>query len=267
MKDFILLIPYYNDIEGLTVSLKSVVYQPDKFDILIVDDGSRIKLDETALQNLLPGVTIKILSLNENKGVAVALNTGLKELNKRTDFKYIARLDCGDTSSPNRFTEQVKFLDKYTDIYLLGSWCQFTDTTTGKSYLYKTKTEHTDIIKEMHFKCSFIHPTVMFRREVLDTVGYYPENYPHAEDYAYFWKIIRQFKGALLPEVLVNVTTNMQAISAKNYKVQVKSRIAVIKDFGTNKLLIICGVIGATLRRIVPYRLIMKTKLLLKIIN
>jgi len=263
MKDFILLIPYYNDLNGLTVALKSINYPSDKFEILIVDDGSAIKLNEETLRNILPGVIIKVLSLSQNSGIAIALNTGLKELTKRTDFKYIARLDCGDICYPNRFTQQVKFMDEHADIYLLGTWCKFTDSKTGKSYLYKTKTEHEDIIKEMHFKCSFIHPTVMLRKEVLYTIGSYPENYAHAEDYAYFWKIIRQFKVAILPEILVNITANMQTISAANYKAQIKSRVKVIKDFGSNKLLIFCGVFTTKIRMLLPYSIILKTKVLL----
>ncbi len=264
MKNFILLIPYYNNFEGLITSLKSINYSKDKFEVLIVDDGSKIKLDEESVRVLFPEVIINVLSLSQNSGIAIALNKGLEELHTRTDYIYIARLDCGDTCHPNRFTEQVKFLDENTDIYLLGTWCEFTDSTTGKSYLYKTKTKHEDIIKEMHFKCSFIHPTVMFRKEVLDFIGYYPENYPHAEDYAYFWEIIRQFKGALLPELLVNITANMQTISASNYKEQIISRIKVIKAFGTKPLLITYGVIISRVRAIIPYGLILKMKLLLK---
>lgn len=263
MKDFILLIPHFNNPEGLITSLKSINYPTDKFEVLIVDDGSKTPLNEQSLRAALPNMPVKVVLLPVNVGVAKALNAGLKEIHKRSDYKYIARLDCGDTCNPERFIKQVKFMDEHPEIYLLGTWCSFTDSITHKSYIYKTQTEHKQIIKEMHFKCSFIHPTVMLRREVMDTIGYYPENYPYTEDYAYFWKIIRQHKCALLPEVLVDIETNTNTISAANYKKQALSRAKIIKTFGTNPLLTFEGTLLAYIRLLVPYSIVSKAKKLL----
>jgi glycosyltransferase involved in cell wall biosynthesis len=232
MKDFILLIPYYNDFEGLILSLKSISYPKDKFEVLIVDDGSANKLTIENLKILFPDLTIKILSLLKNSGIAIALNTGLKELHKRLDFKYIARLDCGDTCQPERFTAQVNFMDMHPDVYLLGSWCQFTDSITGKSYLYKTQTDHLYILKEMHLKCSFIHPTVMFRTEILSTVGYYPENHQFAEDYIYFWEILSTFRGHILSLNLVTVITSTKNVSYRNRKKQLLMRRKIVSEMG-----------------------------------
>jgi len=231
-KDFVLLIPYYNHYDGLVKSLKSVYYPPERFDTLIVDDGSDLPLDLPALQANMRSLNIQLIRLPGNQGIAKALNAGLTHLHTRTDFKYIARLDCGDTCHPDRFTEQVKFLNRYPEIGLLGTWCRFTDTISGKSYVYKTKTHHEDILGEMHFKCSFIHPTVMFRRETIDTTGHYPENYIHTEDYAYFWKILMNFKGAVLPKEFVIIEFSDKNNSSKNYKQQLISRIKVVDLYG-----------------------------------
>lgn len=263
MKDFILLIPCFNNTEGLITSLKSIQYQPDKFEVLIVDDGSKIPLNESALKNEIPGIPMKVLRLPENVGVAKALNEGLKTIHNQNDYKYIARLDCGDTCQPNRFTEQVKYLDEHLEIGLLGTWCQFIDSVSGKSYTYKTKTEYENILKEMHLKCSFIHPTVMFRREVLDSVGYYPENYPHAEDYAYFWLILTQFKVSILPEVYVDIITNTKTVSSINFKKQALSRAKIIKHFGAFPIFKFGGILASYCRVIIPYRLIARAKFFL----
>ncbi|NTW34267.1 MAG: glycosyltransferase, partial [Bacteroidetes bacterium] len=217
-KDFILLIPYYNNYDGLINSIKSVEYPNNRFEILIVDDGSNFPLNKEEIQNIKCGITIQIIRMLENKGILEALNTGLKAIHARNDFKYIARLDCGDKCRPDRFTKQVKFLDEHPDIGLLGTWCRFTEKVSGKNYLYRTKIKHQDILKEMHFKCSFIHPTVIFRKEILDKIGYYPYEFVHAEDYAYFWMILKEMKGAIIPEALVDIEYSSNNISAKNYK-------------------------------------------------
>ncbi|HTA81383.1 MAG TPA: glycosyltransferase [Bacteroidia bacterium] len=266
VKDFILLIPYYNDFEGLIESLKSIKYPFDKFEVLVVDDGSKVPLSLAHLQNLFPETEIKVINLPLNVGIAKALNSGLREILNRTDYKYIARLDCGDTCDIERFTKQVQFMNTHEDIGLLGTWCTFTDKGSGKSYVYKTKLTHNEIIKEMHFKCSFIHPTVMFRREVLEKVGLYPENYPHTEDYAYFWKILKYYTAAILPLYLVDVSTGKNTVSFSNRKEQLIWRKKIVSEMSSDRINKISAFFYLTILSIIPGNLIylLKFKLLEK---
>jgi glycosyltransferase involved in cell wall biosynthesis len=264
MKDFILLIPYFNDFEGLIASLKSINYPTDKFEVLVVDDGSKIPLNTDALRTEFPDITITLLTMPANAGIAKALNAGLKSLHSRNDFKYIARLDCGDICSKERFIEQVKFMNEHSEIGLLGTWCRFSDSVSGKSYLYKTKTTHNEIIREMHFKCSFIHPTVMFRKEVLDTIGYYPENYPHAEDYIFFWKILKEYKGSIIAASMVNVSANRNNISYRNRKDQFRMRKKIVSEMGSNSLYKVLGLSYLTVLGLLPAGIAYKLKQLVK---
>jgi glycosyltransferase involved in cell wall biosynthesis len=259
IKDFILLIPCYNNPDGLSRSIKSIHYPIEKFELLIVDDGSTVPVSIDKLEDINPAITIQIIRLDQNQGIANALNTGLKTLKDRTDYNYIARLDAGDTCHAERFTKQVQFLDSHRDIFLLGSWCRFENTKTGKGYDYITKTKHEEIVKEMHYKCSFIHPTVMFRKEVLSDIGFYPENYSHAEDYAFFWSILKKQKATTLPEILIFVELG-NTVSSKNYKKQLKSREKIIKEFGEITVLKFWGILLLQLKLLLPTSIIRKIK-------
>ncbi len=264
MKDFILLIPYFNNPEGIITSLKSVYYPTHKFEVLIVDDGSKIPLNTDILKIEIAGITFNILRLPENVGVAKALNKGLDMLHSRKDYKYIARLDCGDSCSPNRFIEQVKCMDEHSEIGLLGTWCRFADSKSGKSYLYKTRTKHEDIIREMHFKCSFIHPTVMFRREILDTIGHYPENYPHAEDYAYFCRILHKFRGYVLPQNLVDIPISKNSVSYSNRKEQILTRKKIVSEMNDSIINKVLGLFYLEILSLLPISLVNRLKYLVK---
>jgi glycosyltransferase involved in cell wall biosynthesis len=213
--DFNLLIPCYNNREGLIRSLESVVYPPQDYGILIIDDGS----DDPVLPSWFrgridPAVQLEILRLPANRGITAALNAGLERISARKQaVRYVARLDCGDTCAPGRFTRQVAFLDEHPEVDLVGSWCYFTDPRGGSSYIYKTPTLDEEIRKGMYFRNIFIHPTVMWRTSALEKTGAYPSTFPHAEDYGFFQALLTKGRGAVIPEPLVNCELNPKGIS------------------------------------------------------
>lgn len=257
--DFVLLIPCYNNQSGLLASIQSISYTPEKCEILIVDDGSRVPVNQAELQHHTK-IPVHVLRLEKNAGILNALNTGLNLLKQRTDVMYIARVDAGDLCDIQRFHKQVKFLNTNNDVALLASWARFENAQTGKGYDYMTQTTHEEILKEMHYKCSFIHPSVMFRKELLASIGLYPDQYPHAEDYAFFWKILKTYKGAVLPEKLVTIGFSEKNISAENYRKQLNSRKRIVKDFGTNRWHQFMGMFMLSVRALLPTSFILKLK-------
>jgi glycosyltransferase involved in cell wall biosynthesis len=259
--DFNLLIPYYNNLSGLILSLESIKYDPDRYALLIVDDGSAAVLRYEDLASHLPAtLLVKIIRLPENKGITKALNTGLQWLEENRNFHFIARLDCGDLCSENRFIRQVEFLKQYPDIDLVGSWCIFTDFSTGFSYRYSTPTGHKKINRGMHFRNLFIHPTVMWRSGVALKTGAYPENFPHAEDYGFFYEIINKGKAAIIPEDLVTCEINPKGLSLYFRKEQLKSRARIVRQYGKNRFFSLIGIIKCQILMVIPYDLLLSVK-------
>ena len=259
--DFYLLIPFFNNLPGLIRSLQSVAYNPLAYGLLIVDDGSREMLRYEDLTSHLPqSLSLTILRLRENQGITQALNTGLKWLEENGNSRYVARLDCGDLCMPDRFTRQVVFLDGHPEVGMVGSWCIFKNFRTGDSYRYVTPTEHKKILREMHFRNVFIHPTVMWRSDMTKKIGVYPETFPHAEDYGFFYKIISATEAAVLPTDLVICEINPQGISLHFRREQLKSRAKVVRQYGNNGLFRLLGVIKLWLLMVIPYKFILEIK-------
>jgi len=195
---------------------------------------------------------------NIDTSVAVNLNIALASAAfTPTSFIFTAsNLDVGSVL--------FAALNTNSDIFLLGSWFRFENNKTGKGYDYITKTRYEDILKEMHYKCSFIHPTVMFRKEVLETIGNYPTNYPHAEDYAFFWSIMKKYKAAILPEKLVTIELTWNTVSSKNYKEQLQIRKKVVINFGTMTHTKIAGLLFLQIRQLLPPSIIRIIKNIIK---
>lgn len=257
---FCVLIPVYNNPEGLLRTLFSVDYDREKHLVVVVDDGSREPVTEAFLEAASLPSAFKLIRLPQNRGITEALNTGLRWIRQHTDARYVARLDCSDTCHPERFRRQVAFLDAHPEIGLLGTWCTFQSADGSYAYRYTTPVAHEAIIKEMHLRNVFIHPTVMFRTTLLEQVGLYPYEYPHAEDYALFWSMIKVMKSAILGQYLVACSIHAGGISMGNRQQQLKSRLRVVQRFGSDRGRQILSFIKMKLLLFVPHRLILWMK-------
>lgn len=263
--DFCVLIPCYNDEPGLLLSLQSIRYDSQRFAVVIVDDGSRTAIDKTVLTRLLPHIDfIEVIRLNQNSGITTALNTGLQWIIENTTAPYIARLDCRDTCATERFHKQVAFLNTHPQVGLLGSWCTFKEESSNISYTYTTPLQHNEIIKAMHLRNVFIHPAVMFRTDLLKQTGFYPQAYPHAEDYAFFWKLLQVADGAVLNENLTACALVRGGISLSNRRAQLQSRKKVVQAFGTSAGLRELGLFKLNILLITPNSLLLRLKTLLR---
>lgn len=259
--DFYLLIPFYNNLPGLLYSLKSVQYDAGKYAVVIVDDGSNQPVTlEDLYKQISRDISIEIIRLPDNSGITTALNTGLQWILKQGNANYVARLDCGDTCTQDRFYRQVAYLQENPKVSLVGSWCIFKDYSTDIAFRYITPTRHNKIKRGMHFRNIFIHPTVMWRCDAIKDNELYPYSYPDAEDYGFFYQLMQKGEVAIIPEYLVTCEINHKGISMSSRKRQLKSRIKVVSEYGRNRVLRYLGVFKLRLLLIIPYNLVFAIK-------
>ncbi len=227
MNRIALLIPHYNNPQGLAASLASV--GPDEpVDAIVVDDGStRAPLDEALARAAWRAAgELKFLYLPQNRGIEHALNAGLA-LIVESGYAYAARLDCGDLNVPDRCARQAGYLDAHPDVALLGSAVVFFDESGDRFTLRQPQT-HAEIVRQMHDDNAFTHPAVMFRVSAVREIGLYPTDCKAAEDFAYFWQFVARYQTANLPEVLVRTEYTVQGISLSKRKLQQRSRLKVL---------------------------------------
>jgi glycosyltransferase involved in cell wall biosynthesis len=257
---FCVLIPVYNNPEGLLRSLRTINYPSEHHLVVVVDDGSREPITPDLWENASLSSPIHLIRLPRNKGITATLNAGLEWITAHTSARYVARLDCGDTCHPDRFRAQVAYMDAHPAVGLLGTWCTFSTPDGTVSYRYTTPLQHEAIEKELHLRNVFIHPTVMLRTALLQTTGFYPYDYPHAEDYALFWALIKVSRGAILDRFLVTCEISPRGLSLGNRQAQLKSRWGVVRHFGNNQTMKLLGFIKTKLFLFVPQRLILWLK-------
>lgn len=252
-----MLIPCYNNRDGLLHSISTVKYSTGNFLVLVVDDGSAEPIEGKEISKDL---AVKVLRLEKNQGITNALNTGLRWIGDNLSVKYIARLDCGDTCDPERFNIQVGYMNANPEVVLAGSWCLFADEGGRNSYIYKTPVEDRKIRKAMYFRNVFIHPTVMFRTEYVMKVGLYPGNFELAEDYALFWKLMKEGLTFVDSRLLVTSRISKDGISYKNRGKQLIARQKVVNYFGKSLFLRLISIIRLGILFLVPKQLLLPLK-------
>lgn len=147
----------------------------------------------------------KIIRVPSHYGLSESLNVALQ--NARG--KYLARLDYDDLCLPERISKQVDFLERNPDVSLLGTAAYIikeNDEHLSQSQVLKHPLTNNDILLNMLYKNSLLHPTVMLR---LDTFRefrlFYRRKYDGAEDYDLWLRASRKIK-------LVNLDIPLVAI-------------------------------------------------------
>lgn len=259
MNKIVLLIPYYNNAEGLIKSLISI--DPDEeLDIIIIDDGSKNKFDEVTLQNNFKAKgSLHFEYLKENQGIEFALNHGLK-ISVEKQYKYTARLDCGDVCLGKRFAIQSQFLEQNPEIKIVGSNVLAVDSNDKYLYAIDLPLEDKQIKNKMYLNSMLIHPAILFETSILETTGFYSTKHKSAEDYAFFFAISKNFRMANIGQYLTQIEINENGISIQKRKQQVKARIQIIEENFYFGYYPIYGLIRNYILLFMPYNAILSIK-------
>ncbi|MTT32163.1 glycosyltransferase [Terrilactibacillus sp. BCM23-1] len=254
MNNIAVLIPVYNNQEGLLLTLNSLVRETDaKLDVYVIDDGSKVPIKCTTI---IGNHNIFVYRMAENSGIENALNYGLKII-QANGYRYIARIDAGDKILTNRFSKQCLYLKNNKDVALVGSYTDY-KTKDGKlMFSFKPPMTYKKIKSRMHLNSCFSHPSVMFNSDVLNEIGNYSVNFKSAEDYEFFFRILSKYKVANINKVLLEQEYNSTGISATRRKQQLLSRFRIqIKYFKVTEINSYIGLIKTILLLFIPRKIV-----------
>ena len=209
-----ILMSVYNGAKTLSAAVDSVLSQSYRdFEFIICDDAST---DEswTILQHYAAkDVRIQLIRNERNCGLGASLNHCLRVSNGR----FIARQDADDISDPERLGRTLDYLIR-NDLPYVGCGVNvFDDTGIWSRRLFpEIITKH--IIAQ---KNPFFHPTMLFKREVLELVGGYrvTEYTRRTEDYDLVMRLASKgIIGRNLQEYLYHVYEPMDAYNRHTVK-------------------------------------------------
>ena len=170
------------------------------FEFLIYNDNPEdFILDKLVLEIARKDSRIQYQRNEKNIGLAATLNRQICV----AKGEYLARMDADDISLPDRFIMQVEYLDRNTNIAVLGTWAKIIDKEGQVISSASLKTGYNNIIACAMCDSPLFHPSVMIRKEFLQLNGLsYNEDFSCAQDYE-LWSRILFEKGGYIDNLSV----------------------------------------------------------------
>jgi len=202
------VMPVFNAALHVRDAIESVLSQTYKnFEFIIIDDGSIDQSPEIIQFYAALDGRIRVVS-NGKMGLVEALNYGI-HISKG---QWIARMDADDVCMKNRLQMQIQFIKK-NRLDMCGSWAKKIGSSVGSIVL---PCSHDEIVVDLLFKSSFVHPSVMFKKEVFNSLKY-SNSFRHAEDY-YLWiqMVSSGMRLGNIPEYLLQYREHSEQVSITN---------------------------------------------------
>lgn len=171
------LLPVYNGQHTLARAIDSILNQTlADFELIIVDNGSTDKTNEIILS--YDDMRVKYFYLDHPDLVA-ALNYGLDQCSA----PYVARMDADDVSYPDRLALQSDFLNSKNNYGLASGQVRFIPQHNAEGYTHYVewangKKTHNEIYLSRFQESSLPHPSVMFRKSLIEKYGKYRPDVP-----------------------------------------------------------------------------------------
>lgn len=222
--------PVYNGEKYLREAIESILNQTfSDFEFLIINDGSTDQSVKIVKSYTDPRVLL--IHHTTNIGITKSLNIGLD----LARGEYIARMDSDDISLPERLEKQVAFMDANPEVGVCGT---FVKEIGEREHIWTFPTDDANIRCRMIFdKCSFAHPTVILRNDVLKKYNLrYHEDYTWTEDYEFWVRCSRYTNLANLRDILLYYRLHSDNVgkihSSRQRETSCKARLLQIKNLG-----------------------------------
>lgn len=184
IKFSVLMSVYKNDtVDNVKIAIESLLNQtmlPSQ--IVIISDGPIPAKLKDLLCEYEKNDLFDIYYRDVNLGLGPTLNEGLL----KCKYDYVARMDADDESLPERFENQLLYLESHSDIDAVGTIVDEYDEEMNYIISKKCVPETSrEINKYLQSRNPINHPTIVYKKsKVLEVNGY--EDFPYFEDY-YLW--------------------------------------------------------------------------------
>lgn len=217
-------------------AVDSVLNQTERPEqIVLVRDGEVYEELQAAIDAYIseyPDI-FTYVPLEVNGGLGNALRVGLLECRN----ELVGRMDTDDICLPDRFEQQLRFLEEHPDVDIVGGNISEFFQSPEHIVDYRIVPEqHDDIITYLKSRSPMNHMTVMFKKSTLLAANSYEPFYLFEDWYLWVKLYLHGARFANLASVLVNVRVLDMAKRRGGMKYY-KSCLKLLKFMKANKVI------------------------------
>ena len=214
------LMTVYQGARYLPATLDSILNQTfGDFEFIVVDDGSTdgtgALLDAAAARDR----RLSVQHNPANQGITRSMN----RLFPLARGRYVTRHDGDDLSAPDRFAQQVAFLDAHPEVGMASSQISVigSDGARLPTPRFVSGDDNQSIQETLYDYNCLCQGTVMFRRQAREAVGLYDEALELSEDYDFWLRMTEITQVVKLPAALYLYRDHASSVSHLQYGRQV----------------------------------------------
>lgn len=202
------LLPVFNGQDHLLEAVQSILNQSiADFELLLIDDGSTDRTQEICKS--IKDERLRYI-YKDNSGLVDALNMGLGAATGR----YIARMDADDISFPDRFRQQIEYMEFSGVKACSGGFISINKEGYSIDHYVPTDVRFCNEwwlpAKEPYLP----HPFLMVETEITREVGGY-RHVLFAEDADLYWRLLTKYPIANIQEYIGKYRVHNNSVSGK----------------------------------------------------
>ncbi|MEL6207983.1 MAG: glycosyltransferase family A protein [Pseudomonadota bacterium] len=228
------LMPVRNEEAYLAQALRSLLSQSfEEFEIVLVDDGSTDSTPDQIQAFAQRDARIRAYRNPSSLGVTSSLNRALG----LAEGAVIARLDGDDIARPDRIARQLGVLESHPDVGLVGIGVALIDAAGAFMRAFPGGLAPHAFRWTALAHAPIVHSTAMFRTGLARAVGGYDPNYPVAQDFDLWCRLLHKAEGICLPGVGVRHRVHVRSVSATRLDEQLRSIVDIALRHATTACL------------------------------
>jgi len=190
-------------------SVQSQTY--DNWELICVDDCSTDRTAEIVQAYADADKRITLIRKSENLGAAKARNIAIDH----AAGEYLAILDADDVCMPDRFERSLSALFSDSDeIGFVHSDALFIDADARELGIIGVGERPREPLTELRAgRYHIVHSSVMMPRSVIDSVGYYREDFKYAQDFDLFLRIAERYSLVWISPPVVKYRTDLSQVT------------------------------------------------------
>lgn len=218
--------PTFNCAEYIEQAVRSILIQSySYFELIIIDDGST---DNTkGIIESIKDSRIRYYKLSKC-GISNALNFGIE----KSKYNYIARMDADDIALPERFENQVEFMELHKNIDVLS--CAYASFINNRIlYVVNVPENNDEITKKLLLYPLIFHPGMLARKEIFYKFGNYHSKLTEDvfEDYQLWLRLKNKVVFHNINKVLMLYRYRSNSLSRENIKYKNKLYYSIQENF------------------------------------